>query len=102
MMPDDQTISWIFLATAVASQAGPTDFESISTIADGINHAVPTHKELQTSMAWLTSKGLISKKGNKYALTAKGQMYYEQSSKSTSILLKIWDNLEVAFNKYRT
>ena len=53
-MTDKQTISWILLSTVIASQKGPADFASISNIADGINHAIPTHKELQTSLTWMT------------------------------------------------
>lgn len=101
-MTDYQTVSWIFLATALASQTEPADFSSISSIADGINHAVPTHKELQTSMTWLTKNGLITKIGDKYNLTQKGKLDYEESSKLTSTLLKIWENLEKTLKKYRT
>lgn len=99
-MTETQTTSWIFLATAIASKSGPADFASISSIADGINHAVPTHKELQTAMTWLTTRDLISKNGNKYSLTDKGKLEYEESSKKTSTLLKIWDNLEKALSKH--
>jgi predicted transcriptional regulator len=101
-MTDDQTTSWIFLATAIASQTGPTDFDSISNIADGINHAIPTHKELQTSLTWLTNNELVIKNGNKYSLTEKGKIDYDMASQQTSTLLKIWDNLEADLKKYRT
>jgi hypothetical protein len=60
-MTNEQTISWIFLSIALASQTEPTDFSGISSVADGINHAVPTQKELQTSIAWLTTNGLVEK-----------------------------------------
>jgi len=101
-MTHDQIVSWIFLATALASQTGPADFSSIASIADGINHTVPTHKELQTSLSWLANHGLISKNNNKYTLTEKGKLDYEESSKNTSTLLKIWDNIETTLKKYRT
>jgi hypothetical protein len=101
-MTDNQTISWIFLATAMASQSHPADFNSISNIADGINHAVPTHKELQTSLTWLTSNGLVMKIGNKYCLTEKGKADYETASKQASTLLKVWDNTEAVLKRYRT
>ena len=61
-----QTISWILLSTALASAHQPANFESISQIADGINHSVPTHKELQTSLTWLTKYGFVEKSGKKY------------------------------------
>ena len=61
-MTEGQTRSWIFLATAMASQAEPADYDSISNIADGINRAVPTHKEIQTSLTWLTKNDLVFKR----------------------------------------
>jgi hypothetical protein len=53
LMKEEQVISWIFLAIAIASQNEPTDYKSISMVADGINHAVPTQKELKNSITWL-------------------------------------------------
>ena len=100
-MTENQTTSWIFLATAIASQKESADFISISNIADGINHAIPTHKELQSSLTWLTSTGLVTKTGNKYSLTEKGKMDYDIASHQTSTLLKVWDNLETVLKKYR-
>ena len=100
-MTDNQTTAWIFLATAIASETGPTNFNSISNIADGINHAVPTHKELQTSLTWLTNHGLVTKTGNKYCLTEKGKIDYEIASKQASTLLKVWNNVEATLMKYR-
>ena len=46
----------IFMATAIASETGPSDFNGISMIADGINHLTPTHKEIQ---AWFISQGWL-------------------------------------------
>jgi predicted transcriptional regulator len=101
-MTENQTTSWISLATAIASQTEPADFNSISNIADGINHAVPTHKELQTSLAWLMNIGLVIKNGSKYSLTDKGKLDYELASQQTRTLFKIWDNLEATLKEYRT
>jgi len=101
-MTEGQTISWIFLATAMASQTKPADHNSISSIADGINHAVPTHKELQTSLTWLTTNNLVTKTGTKYRLTEKGQLDYDLASRQTSTLMKIWDNLDTVLKKYGT
>ncbi|WP_276371808.1 hypothetical protein [Chryseolinea sp. H1M3-3] len=101
-MTENQTTSWIFLATAIASRTGPADFNSISNIADGINHAIPSHKELQTSLAWLTHTGLVTKRGSNYCLTDKGKEDYEMASRETSTLFKIWDNIETLLKKYRS
>jgi len=56
-----------FLDTAIASQTEPADNDSILNIADGINHAIPTHRELQTSFTWLTKNGLVTKTGAKHS-----------------------------------
>lgn len=95
-----QTISWIFLATALATNTKPTDISGISSIADGINHAVPTQKELQTSISWLTTQGLIIKQGKNYELTSKGKHEYETASKNTQTVMKIWENIELNLNSY--
>lgn len=92
-MTDSQTKSWIFLATALASQTEPADYEAISDVADAINHAVPTHKELQTSLAWLLKNDLVSKSVNKYRVTNKGLVVYASVSRQTETLSDIWDKL---------
>ena len=76
-MTEDQITSWIFLATAVASQVEPANFNSISEIADGINQAIPTDQELQSSLNWLTRNGLVTKTDRKYTLTEKGKMEFD-------------------------
>ncbi len=92
-MKEIETISWILLAAALASQKEPCDLNSISMIADGINHSIPTEKELRTSLTWLINKGLVLKQGKKYQLTEKGMALYELVSNNTSTIFKIWKNL---------
>ena len=99
-MTEVQTYSWIFLATALTSQTEPSDFKGISMIADGINHTVPTHKEMQSSITWLLGKELINKQGKKYELTTMGKSEYKRASEKTNTLLKIWDNLEEKIKNY--
>jgi hypothetical protein len=93
-MTDIQTISWIFLAISMATNTKPTDINGISSVADGINHAVPTQKELQRSISWLITHGLIIKEGKNYKLTAKGKHEYETASYNTQTVMKIWENIE--------
>nr|WP_315149342.1 hypothetical protein [uncultured Flavobacterium sp.] len=81
-----QIISWIFLAVAIATSTKPTDIKGISSVADGINHAIPTQKELEMSIAWLIKKGFILKQGKNYELTFKGKVEYEKSSKKNLII----------------
>jgi len=88
------------MAIAIASETEPTDFNGISLIADGINHAIPTHKEMQTSIVWLSNKGLVTKHGKKYMLTPKGKSEYETSTSRTNTLSKIWKKLEVRLKTY--
>jgi hypothetical protein len=99
-MTDEQTISWIFLSIAMSSQKEPVDFGGISSIADGINHAVPTQKELQTSISWLTRHGLVVKQGHKYLLTSKGRHEYDIASNNTNLLKDIWTKLEDNIKNY--
>jgi predicted transcriptional regulator len=99
-MTDIHTISWIFLATALATNTRPTGISGISSVADGINHAVPTQKELQTSISWLTTQGLIINQGKNYELTSKGKLEYERASKNTHTLMTIWENIELNLKSY--
>ena len=93
-MRETETISWIFLATAFASQKEPTDFNGISMIADGINHAVPTQKEMQTSIKWLLNNKLIVKSGKKYSLSDKGLELVNNSQLNETGTLNMWKNLD--------
>ncbi len=93
-MTNKETISWIFLATALASQKQATNIKSIAEIADGINHAVPTEKELKTSLSWLIENDWIKKTTGKYSLTKKGIVNYNFASLKTNLLLNIWQNIE--------
>ena len=98
-MDTEQYISWIFLSIASGSQIQPVDFKGISMIADGINHAVPTHKELQTSIAWLTKHELIRQYGKKYDLSDKGKTVFAQASENTTTYFQRWEKLEKRFKE---
>lgn len=99
-MTHDETVAWIFLSTALATRTEPTNMIGISMVADGINHAVPTQKEFQTSFSWLTKNGLVEKKGKKYSLTADGKTEFDKASQNTGNLLEIWQNLEKEIKNY--
>ena len=45
-MKESQLISWIFLATAFASEKAAANVNTISQLADGISQAIPNHEEL--------------------------------------------------------
>lgn len=99
-MVENSIISWIFLSTAFASEQEPANFESIAQIADGINHAVPTHKELQASLTWLTRNELLVKVGKKYQLTNTGTiLLHKAESRTNNVILNIWDELTKEIEK---
>ena len=93
-MTDFQTVSWIFLATALASQERGANAAGILAVADGINHSVPTQKEMQTSLKWLLTRDLVLKEQGKYNLTDQGQELFQQVKKRSDILSKMWEILE--------
>lgn len=93
-MKGSQTISWIFLAIAISSKKQPVKFSEISTIADGINHAVPTQVELQASIKWLMEKELILKLGKKYELSDTGKNIFSPIESNSHTLMQMWDGLE--------
>jgi hypothetical protein len=94
-MTEVKIISWIFLSIAMASQTSPANIQSISTIADGINHAVPTQEELKLAIEWLIKNEQIQKEGKNYSLTKKGLINYNYATLKTNVILNIWKNLEL-------
>lgn len=93
-MKESEIVSWIFLAIGMAAQNEPASLKEISTIADGINHAVPTEKEIRISVSWLLQNEQIEKMGSKYRLTKQGLIIYNFASLKTNNLLEIWKNIE--------
>jgi predicted transcriptional regulator len=73
-MTEEETISLIYLSIALASETEPVNFQEISNVSDGINHEIPNHKELQTSISWLSKELLINKFEKKYKLTDLGKL----------------------------
>jgi hypothetical protein len=96
-MTEAQTYSWIFYAVALASQSEPVNCAGIESVADGINHAVPTQKEMKTSLAWAVAHNLIQKEGKRYRLTEDGKKLLEGASTGTT--MKTWKNLESKFGQ---
>ncbi len=92
-------VSWIFMAVGYASGKEPADFAAISLVADGINHAVPTHKEMQNSLVLLLEKNLILKQGKKYSLSKSGQLLLEDAREGQKTLFAVWEILKNEFKK---
>ena len=93
-LKDWETISWILLAISIASQSSSTTFKEILQVADGINHAIPTQKEMQTSIIWLITNELIIKDGKKYTLSENGKNLNDSAKKQSKVLMKMWKHLE--------
>jgi hypothetical protein len=96
-MNQAQTYSWIFYAVALASQQEPADYAGIESVADGINHAVPTQKEMRASLSWMTSQNLVQKDGKCYRLTEAEKKLVDEASAGTT--MKVWRNLEAKFSQ---
>lgn len=88
------------MAIGMATESAPADLKGISMIADGINHAIPTHREMQTSLGWLIDKGFVTIQEKKYNLTLKGRREYETASEKTNTLFKILENLKLSLKTY--
>lgn len=99
-MSKSETISWIFLATAIAGEKRPADYDSISRVADGINHSLPTPTEMEMSLSWLVETGLLVKNDNIYRLTIVGQSIFEDAkNKTNTVIFNIWKELTKEIHK---
>ncbi len=94
-MENPQTISWIFLALAIASQNAPANHTEISNVADGINHLKPLQSEIENSLVWLENKNLVLKNGMEYLLTENGKKIFNETQKESKVLLKMWKAIQM-------
>jgi hypothetical protein len=88
-----RTYAWIFLS--VSEQPAP--LTDIIAMADGINHAIPTHSELQKSFRWLQEHDLVRKDGKRYSLTVAGIALRDRASSPT--IMKTWENVAEHFRR---
>ena len=82
----------------MASSESLSTLNGIIGVADGINHAIPTHKELQNAFGWLSKQGLITKEGKKYQLTEKGLALHKEASAKSNRIFGVWDYLKERFS----
>jgi len=99
-MDEARICAWLMYALAGASQNEPANFAAISQVADGISHAVPTHKEMQSSQKWLMAYGLAQKQGSGYLLTEKGAAVMASARAEHSTVSKVWASLTSALSAY--
>ncbi len=97
VMSAKTTNSWIFLAVGMGSSKSAVSLREIISVADGINHAIPTQNELQDAFGWLSKQNLISKEGKKYRLTEKGLILYKEASAKSKLIFGMWDYLKEHF-----
>jgi hypothetical protein len=98
-MTEAQTYAWIFYATSAAAGNQPAKQRDIEAVADGINHAVPTQKEMATSLEWAESKGLLQRKGKMIQLTDTGRTFAAQFTERAGSVMKTWDRITAAFKR---
>ena len=88
-----ETYSWILYAVEMSSQRYPATQKGISRAADEINRAVPSHKELQASIAWLEAEGLIKLDGDSMEPTALGREILDRGTSSADGVSGVWQSL---------
>jgi len=98
-MTEAKTYAWIFLAASAGASTRAVVFREIEAVADGINHAVPTHKEMSASIRWAESKGLIQKVGKQIRLTDEGRAFAAQFAEKSESAMKSWDHITAAFER---
>ena len=96
------TDAWIFasLNTSAAEQPGVALAELIAT-ADYLNHAIPTLRELRSSLQTLHAHGLVEPREKKVALTPHGTTIYTKGLAKRGGLFSIVDNMLNALNSPR-
>ena len=82
-MTFEESDAWIFLAIEQVAPSEGVTVKGISDIADGINHAVPSEKEMGTAFKRLSAAELIEKKGKKYYLTEAGKQLSDSATSPT-------------------
>jgi hypothetical protein len=93
-----ETYSWIFYAIGVSSHTSPVKQKEIFQVADGINHAVPTQKEMQASISWLIKENMIQKNGKSVQPTESGRSLLDKASSTSNTTSGVWKNLTDEFS----
>lgn len=98
-MTEAQTYAWIFYAVSAAANKDGLKIRDIEAVADGINHAIPTPKEIAASLSWAESKGLIERVGKKVFLTEAGRTFAVRFSEKPRSVMNTWDHISAAFTE---
>lgn len=96
-MTEAQTYAWIFYAASAAANNQGAKHREIEAVADGINHALPTEKEMRASLEWTESRGLLRRVGRVIQLTDKGRTFASKFTGKPGSVMKTWDRITAAF-----
>ena len=88
-MTERQTFAWILLPVP----NNPGTLQDIIAMADGINHAIPSHQELTTSLGWLQARGLVRKHGRRFCTTDAGSQLLARLRSPGRTMMKTWDKV---------
>jgi hypothetical protein len=98
-MDETTTIAWIFYAVEMGSSKGPANRQSISLLADAINHAVPTHEEVEFSLKWLLDSKLLLKERKSFRLSPEGRSLFAKASNEHKYVQSVWERLAAEISK---
>jgi len=83
--------AWILLSVP----EDPATLDRVIGIADAVNHAIPTHQELQDSLGFLRASGMIVKNEHCYHLADAGRtLLANVRNLPTDSIFDIWNRLE--------
>lgn len=70
--------AWIFLALGMAGKlSGTASMAGLLSMADALNHAVPTRDQVETSVSRLIAAGLVGAHGEELWLTEAGAAQFD-------------------------
>ena len=98
-MQEVRTLSWILYALDGASGSNGANCNAISEVADGINHAVPTQKEMNESLKWLSQNKLATKVGSYYMVTNEGKRLLTNARMHSDTVSGVWKALTFQIEK---
>jgi hypothetical protein len=93
-MTESQIYTWIFLSLSEE----PASLQDVVGSADAINHAIPSHQELQSAFGWLIAHGLAKKEGRKYAYTLEGSTLRKKCVGPKMTIRESWTAVEKKFS----
>ena len=83
------------MAVAYASQKEPAKLYEVIGTADGINHAIPSHWELQRTLGRLQHNGLVTKENRRYSLTEAGKQLMDEVGSKHSKMFDVLKELSL-------